>query len=148
MKDENKTGVPYTGYLIDLIQKISDELKFEYELYEVPDKQFGAVDENGEWNGLIRELIDKVCFLKKCVPYLLRYFVVDCSRHQKTILLQKADIGLAPLSVMAERENVVDFTVPYFDLVGVTILMKKTNQEQSLFKFVTGTVKSLFKNNS
>ena len=38
---------------------------------------------------------------------------------------------------MAERENVVDFTVPYFDLVGVTILMKKSNQEQSLFKFVT-----------
>ena len=49
---------------------------------------------------------------------------------------QKADIGLAPLSVMAERENVVDFTVPYFDLVGITILMKKPNQEQSLFKFV------------
>ncbi|OQV18207.1 Glutamate receptor ionotropic, kainate 3 [Hypsibius exemplaris] len=111
MKNPDNTTVnapPYIGYLIDLIQKISDELKFEYELYEVPDKLFGAVDDNGEWNGLIRELIDK-----------------------------KADIGLAPLSVMAERENVVDFTVPYFDLVGVTILMKKTNQEQSLFKFVT-----------
>ncbi|XP_055341715.1 ionotropic receptor 25a-like [Paramacrobiotus metropolitanus] len=98
----------YTGYLIDLIQRISQELKFEYDLYEVPDQQFGAVDENGEWNGLIRELVDK-----------------------------KADIALAPLSVMAERENVVDFTVPYFDLVGISILMKKSGQEQSLFKFVT-----------
>ena len=38
---------------------------------------------------------------------------------------QKADIALAPLSVMAERENVVDFTVPYYDLVGITIMMKK-----------------------
>lgn len=38
---------------------------------------------------------------------------------------------------MAERENVVDFTVPYFDLVGISILMKKNIQEQSLFKFVT-----------
>ena len=26
---------------------------------------------------------------------------------------------------MAERENVVDFTVPYYDLVGISILMKK-----------------------
>ena len=38
---------------------------------------------------------------------------------------QRAEIALAPLSVMAERENVVDFTVPYYDLVGITILMRK-----------------------
>ncbi|GAU96059.1 hypothetical protein RvY_07557-2 [Ramazzottius varieornatus] len=107
IRTKNET-TPYKGYLIDLMQKIANELQIQYELYEVPDQQFGAMDDNGEWNGLIRELVDK-----------------------------KADIGLAPLSVMAERENVVDFTVPYFDLVGITILMKKPNQEQSLFKFVT-----------
>ena len=38
---------------------------------------------------------------------------------------------------MAERENVVDFTVPYYDLVGITILMKKTKQEPALFKFLS-----------
>jgi len=27
------------------------------------------------------------------------------------------------MSVMAERESVVDFTVPYYDLVGIRILM-------------------------
>ena len=53
----------YEGYLIDLIEKIAEDLKFEYELYEVPDEQFGAMDDNGEWNGLIRELIDRVCYL-------------------------------------------------------------------------------------
>ena len=26
---------------------------------------------------------------------------------------------------MAERENVIDYTVPYYDLVGISILMKK-----------------------
>lgn len=51
--------------------------------------------------------------------------------------VQKADIALAPLSVMAERENVVDFTVPYYDLVGITILMKKPKVPTSLFKFLT-----------
>ena len=37
---------------------------------------------------------------------------------------------------MAERENVVDFTVPYYDLVGITILMKKPPFNPSLFKFM------------
>lgn len=50
---------------------------------------------------------------------------------------QRADIALGSLSVMAERENVVDFTVPYYDLVGITILMKKPKTPTSLFKFLT-----------
>ncbi len=38
---------------------------------------------------------------------------------------------------MAERENVIDFTVPYYDLVGITILMKKPEFKYSVFKFMT-----------
>ena len=38
---------------------------------------------------------------------------------------------------MAERENVIDFTVPYYDLVGITILMKKPEFNYSVFKFMT-----------
>lgn len=52
-------------------------------------------------------------------------------------MFQRADIGLGSLSVMAERENVIDFTVPYYDLVGITILMKKSQSPTSLFKFLT-----------
>ena len=44
---------------------------------------------------------------------------------------------MAPLAVMAERENVIDFTVPYYDLVGITILMKKPSFEYSVFKFMS-----------
>nr|WHU27575.1 ionotropic receptor 25a [Matsumurasca onukii] len=38
---------------------------------------------------------------------------------------------------MAERENVVDFTVPFYDLVGISILMKKPMIPTSLFKFLS-----------
>lgn len=38
---------------------------------------------------------------------------------------------------MAERETVIDFTVPYYDLVGITILMVQPSQPSSLFKFLT-----------
>ncbi|XP_076060298.1 ionotropic receptor 25a [Oratosquilla oratoria] len=98
----------FYGYCIDLINEIKEIVNFEYEIYEAPDGKFGTMDDNLEWNGMIKELIEK-----------------------------RADIALAPLSVMAERENVVDFTVPYYDLVGITILMKKPKMATSLFKFLT-----------
>ena len=37
---------------------------------------------------------------------------------------------------MSEREHYVDFTVPYYDLVGISILMKKPTIETFLFKFM------------
>ena len=43
---------------------------------------------------------------------------------------------VAPFSVMAEREAVLDFTVPFYDLVGITILMKKPVAEYKLFTFM------------
>nr|AHN49641.1 ionotropic glutamate receptor 25a [Caligus rogercresseyi] len=98
----------YTGYCIDLINELKNLIEFEYEIYEAPDGQFGRMDENEDWNGMIKELIDK-----------------------------KADIALGALSVMAERENVIDFTVPYYDLVGIIIMMKKPKLPTSLFKFLS-----------
>ncbi|KAH7642522.1 glutamate receptor [Dermatophagoides farinae] len=112
IKDDNQTtgNDRFYGYCIDLLKEIvnSSDFKFDYTLRVVDDAMYGHKNENGEWTGLIGEL------------------------HRK-----KADIALAPISVMAEREIVVDFTVPYYDLVGITILMKKTTTKSHLFKFLT-----------
>ncbi|KAK4301458.1 hypothetical protein Pmani_026414 [Petrolisthes manimaculis] len=109
MKRMNEDGEEeFYGYCIDLINEIKQIVEFEYEIYEAPDGKFGNMNEKEEWNGMVLELMEK-----------------------------RADIALAPLSVMAERENVVDFTVPYYDLVGITILMKKPKVPTSLFKFLT-----------
>ncbi len=56
---------------------------------------YGQMSPDKSWNGVIRELIET-----------------------------NADIAIGALSVMAERETVIDFTVPYYDLVGITIMMK------------------------
>ncbi|XP_045465402.1 LOW QUALITY PROTEIN: ionotropic receptor 25a-like [Harmonia axyridis] len=97
----------YNGYCIDLMDKIGKLAKFEYEVILATNNEFGHMDEKGHWNGLIKDLMDK-----------------------------KADIGLGPISVMEERESVIDFTVPYYDLVGITILMKIPYVPTSLFKFL------------
>ena len=61
-----------------------------------------------------------------------------CYHHNLLFLFlpQRADIAIGPISVMAERENVIDFTVPYYDLVGLTILLKKPEFDYELFKFL------------
>ncbi|WKY17302.1 hypothetical protein Q1695_001700 [Nippostrongylus brasiliensis] len=98
---------PYEGYCIDLIELIRRELNFTYSIYEVGDGAYGTIDCTGNWNGLMRDLVSG-----------------------------SADIALAPLSVTAEREDDVDFTVPYYDLVGTTIMMRKDDVRYSLFKFM------------
>lgn len=98
----------FRGYCIDLIDAIAEIVKFDYEIKEVEDQKFGSMNEKGEWNGVVRKLIDK-----------------------------QADIGLGSMSVMAERETVIDFTVPYYDLVGITIMMVQPSSPSSLFKFLT-----------
>lgn len=38
---------------------------------------------------------------------------------------------------MAERETVIDYTIPYYEMVGLTILMHLPSTPSSLFRFLT-----------
>lgn len=61
MVENGSDGKPvFTGYCIDLLKQISENLNFEYEISLAPDGEFGTLNDKGEWNGMIRELIDKV----------------------------------------------------------------------------------------
>ena len=51
----------YEGYCIDLLNELARNLKFTFEVYAVPDGLYGAETENGTWNGMVGELISKVC---------------------------------------------------------------------------------------
>uniref|UniRef100_A0A8C4WVB5 Glutamate receptor n=1 Tax=Eptatretus burgeri TaxID=7764 RepID=A0A8C4WVB5_EPTBU len=87
----------FEGYCIDLLRQLASILGFTYEIHLVPDGKYGVMDENNEWNGLIRELID-----------------------------HKADLAVAPLTINYMREKVVDFSKPFMSL-GISILYRKAN---------------------
>ena len=71
IKDQNKTGNErFHGYLIDLITLLSERLEFEFELYHVEDRNYGTQDENGNWNGMIGDLIRGVCTCTLYFPML------------------------------------------------------------------------------
>lgn len=100
--------MPLAGYCIDLIKEISEILGFKYTFKLVDDRAYGRRDSKGEWNGMIRELIDG-----------------------------KADLAVADLTITYERESAVDFSMPFMNL-GIGILFRKPKKEPpKLFSFMS-----------
>lgn len=51
----------FEGFCIDLLRLIAEMVGFDYSIELVPDGKYGVYDlETGEWNGIVRELMDKV----------------------------------------------------------------------------------------
>ena len=98
-------------------------LNFTADYYEV--SEYGQLrGENHIWTGLIGEIVNERSLSFAFIKLLM------------ILILYRADIALGALSVMAEREAFIDFTIPYYDLVGLSILMKRTSEETFLFKFM------------
>ena len=53
--DETVSGPKYSGFCIDMLEFISKKLKFRYEIYLVPDSNYG-IEEHGTWNGMVGEV--------------------------------------------------------------------------------------------
>lgn len=62
IRDGNFTGNErFEGFCIELLQTIAATVGFEYTLQLVPDGKYGVFDfDTGEWNGIVRQLMDKV----------------------------------------------------------------------------------------
>lgn len=50
----------FEGYCVDLVRELADMLRFRYEIRLVRDGAYGTKNSRGRWNGMIRELIDRV----------------------------------------------------------------------------------------
>lgn len=50
----------FEGYCVDLLKELSHILGFSYEIRLVEDGKYGAQDDKGQWNGMVKELIDHV----------------------------------------------------------------------------------------
>ena len=58
MLKEDKT---YHGKHVDLIHQLSLIIGFKYTFYDV--KAYGSLTANGLWNGIVRELLEKVTYV-------------------------------------------------------------------------------------
>ncbi|XP_072404646.1 glutamate receptor ionotropic, kainate 3 isoform X2 [Chiloscyllium punctatum] len=87
----------FEGYCIDLLKELSSILGFVYDIQLTQDGKYGTPDDKGQWNGMVKELID-----------------------------HKADLAVAPLTITYAREKVIDFSKPFMTL-GISILYRKSN---------------------
>jgi hypothetical protein len=46
---------------VDILLDLSTRLNFSFEIEVVKDQTFGKKNEKGEWNGIIGELVNRVC---------------------------------------------------------------------------------------
>lgn len=62
MVSENVLGKPkkYQGFSIDVLDALANYLGFKYEIYVTPDHKYGSLQPDGQWNGMIGELVFKV----------------------------------------------------------------------------------------
>ncbi|TRY76305.1 hypothetical protein TCAL_06372 [Tigriopus californicus] len=99
----------FEGYSVDLVDAISKILGFNYSFRLVEDGKHGSYNKDtGTWNGMVGELLS-----------------------------QKADLAVGDLTITYEREQGVDFTMPFMNL-GVTILFTKpTAKDPNLFSFLS-----------
>uniref|UniRef100_A0A674PPY9 Glutamate receptor n=1 Tax=Takifugu rubripes TaxID=31033 RepID=A0A674PPY9_TAKRU len=93
----------FEGFCIDLLKELAGILGFTYEIRLVPDGKYGSQDEKGQWNGIIRELIE-----------------------------HRADLAVAPLTITYMREKAIDFTKPFMN-TGISILYRKPNATKNGF---------------
>nr|XP_023026162.1 glutamate receptor ionotropic, kainate 2-like [Leptinotarsa decemlineata] len=98
--DENELegNARYEGYSLDLIANIAKIIGFEFEIQLTESNQYGHWDEvNERWTGLIGDILEK-----------------------------RAHLGVGDLTITPERQEVVDFSLPFMNL-GISILHKKQN---------------------
>jgi hypothetical protein len=76
-----------------LLIELSEKLQFTYDVYEVEDKAWGGKDKDGNWNGLIRD-----------------------------ILTLKADLAMTSLKITTERSEIIDFSIPFME-TGIAIVV-------------------------
>ncbi len=51
----------YIGYIVDLVEDLASLTGFHYQVVPAQDGKFGFRQNNGHWDGMIGELVRKVC---------------------------------------------------------------------------------------
>lgn len=98
----------FEGYAVDLIYEISKILGFNYTIRLVPDGRYGSYNkETGEWDGMVRELLE-----------------------------HRADLAVGDLTITYEREQVVDFTMPFMNYRIGVLYRKPMVMPPGLFYFL------------
>ncbi|XP_055488385.1 glutamate receptor ionotropic, NMDA 3A [Leucoraja erinacea] len=85
------------GYCIDLLEKLAEDMNFDFDLYIVGDGKYGGW-KNGRWTGLVGDLLSSA-----------------------------AHLAITSFSINSARSKVIDFTSPFFSTsLGILVKTRDT----------------------
>uniref|UniRef100_A0A672KJB0 Glutamate receptor n=1 Tax=Sinocyclocheilus grahami TaxID=75366 RepID=A0A672KJB0_SINGR len=85
------------GYCVDLLEKLAEDVGFDFDLYIVGDGKYGAY-KNGRWTGLVGDLMSGA-----------------------------AHLAVTSFSINSARSQVIDFTSPFFSTsLGILVRTRDT----------------------
>nr|XP_023664178.1 glutamate receptor ionotropic, NMDA 3A-like [Paramormyrops kingsleyae] len=85
------------GYCIDLLEKLAEDMAFDFDLYIVGDGKYGAY-KNGRWTGLVGDLLSGA-----------------------------AQMAVTSFSINSARSQMIDFTSPFFSTsLGILVRTRDT----------------------
>uniref|UniRef100_A0A8C4QF20 Glutamate receptor n=1 Tax=Eptatretus burgeri TaxID=7764 RepID=A0A8C4QF20_EPTBU len=84
------------GFCIDLLKKLARTVKFTFDLYLVSNGKHGK-KVNDVWNGMVGE-----------------------------VLYKRADMAMGSLTINEEREEVLDFSIPFVE-TGISVMVSRSN---------------------
>ena len=103
----NRTNC-YSGYCIDLINRLSKDLNFTFEFLEPLDQKAGSKDAStGQWNGMVADLINR-----------------------------RIDMIAIHLSASSLRKEVIDFSAAFMD-AGIVAVVQGETGAKNLFFFLS-----------
>ncbi|XP_067949729.1 glutamate receptor 2-like [Watersipora subatra] len=109
---EGNASIPnnerFDGYILEFIKAVMKEINVtDYLILPVKDNGYGSEEADGSWNGMVGE-----------------------------VLRGEADLAIADLTIISDRENVIYFSKPFLRL-GISIMIKKPEQKvQSKYSFI------------
>ena len=74
---------PFEGFIIDLLNELAKMVHFRYRIDLVPDGNYGAKLEDGQWDGMVRELIDRVSVVLGWPRWLFVVGLLACLSSQQ-----------------------------------------------------------------
>ena len=54
------SGERYEGHVVDLLELLSTWMNFTYDIYLVPDGRLGLKNKDGQWNGVVQQILEGV----------------------------------------------------------------------------------------
>ncbi|XP_078696651.1 glutamate receptor ionotropic, kainate 5-like [Branchiostoma floridae x Branchiostoma belcheri] len=106
VKRASPDGFQWSGFCVDLLNDLSSVVDFRYELYESPDNIAGNKLPDGNWTGVIGQLVNK-----------------------------KADLAVSALTITSLREKVVDFTKPFMEYGNVLVMRRPSQEDRHILAF-------------